>query len=71
MSCTRLKACFTKQQAAKALEQIKLGKQYRKEDRTYYCEECKAWHLTSMPAYTKPGKVILKFKDKFKKYTKK
>lgn len=42
------KKCFTKIEAQSALNHNKhSGKQYRKEQRMYYCEDCNAWHLTS------------------------
>ena len=31
-----------------ALSQCKRGKGHRQEIRLYYCNECKAWHLTKI-----------------------
>jgi len=42
------KECFRKRDAEIALKKVhKSSKNYRKECRTYYCEKCNAWHLTS------------------------
>lgn len=41
------KTCFTKHEADAALKRTRTGKQYRREQRAYYCRDCKAWHLTS------------------------
>lgn len=42
------KLSFTKKQSELAIKKAKKSsKQYRKECRNYYCEECNAWHLTS------------------------
>lgn len=45
MPCT--KTIFTKHEADAALKRNVTGKQYRREQRAYYCKECKGWHLTS------------------------
>lgn len=43
--CT--KVCFTKVEAQGALNNMtKHHRKYRREKRMYYCDKCKAWHLT-------------------------
>lgn len=44
---------FSKRQAMEVLNYCKKnrGKQYRKEERAYYCPDCNAWHLTKRKIY--------------------
>ncbi len=43
-----LKVRLSKKEAAAVIKlSPKIGKQYRKEKRAYYCANCNAWHLTS------------------------
>jgi hypothetical protein len=71
MNCSKVK--FTKREAQESLNFLSgIGKQFRKEKRTYYCKECNAWHLTSREDIeeVKAKNVRLKFKDKWKQYLK-
>lgn len=44
--CVKVK--LSKKEATIALKTFpRVGKQYRKEKRIYYCDHCNAWHLTS------------------------
>lgn len=53
MKCT--KVAFSKKIAGSTLKANKHHpKQYRKECRSYYCQQCNAWHLTSMENKTPP-----------------
>lgn len=64
------KKCFTKQQADKALERIKTGKQYRKEQRAYYCNYHGYWHLTSRPLEEEVENIKLSHFEKWKELLK-
>lgn len=62
------KVSLTLKEAKEALKIIKgCHKQYRKEQRYYYCSDHNAWHLTSMPDKIPPKKseVDLKHTDKW------
>jgi len=53
--CTKVQ--LTKKQAVEALRVLSnCRKQYRKEKRYYYCQDCNAWHLTSMADKVPPLK---------------
>lgn len=62
---------FDKKTAQTVLNDRKTkGKKWSREKRTYYCEECNAWHLTSMEEWEEPIKLEiteLKYANKWKK----
>lgn len=62
------KVCFTKKESENALKfKLKKGRQHSREKRNYYCEECNAWHLTSMEEFEPEiTEVELKFEQKWK-----
>lgn len=66
MACTKIR--FNKKEVQGALNTLRnKGRQYRKEKRYYQCDECGAWHLTSMDAqHQDPKPVKLAFRDKWK-----
>lgn len=45
MCCTKI--CLTKKEAESFIKHNYKSKPYRRELRTYYCEEHNAWHTTS------------------------
>jgi len=65
---------FSKQQALNALEKVKTkGRPWRKESRSYYCDSCGFWHLTSdakTPDITIIKPQTLSFSKKWKKILK-
>lgn len=64
------KRCFTKREADSVLKyDINKHERWRRECRTYYCEEHSAWHLTSQE-YVNP-KEVEELKSKYKKRWKK
>ena len=51
-------------------ERLNKGKKWSSEKRTYYCEECNAWHLTSIEEWEEPIQLEiteLKYANKWKK----
>ena len=45
MSCNKVK--LSKKEALSFIKKFCGTRQYRKEKRAYYCEECNNWHTTS------------------------
>ena len=66
------KKCFTKKEAESALNHVNKRNRWRRETRTYYCEEHGSWHLTSheLIDYTIPVNINLKYKKKWNKIMK-
>lgn len=61
------KECFRKRDAEIALKKVKKSsKNYRKECRTYYCEKCNAWHLTSKEEWIDVEDLKLLEEDRWK-----
>jgi hypothetical protein len=63
--CTKVR--YDKRDAQTALNNALVSKKKRrKEKRIYYCEACKAWHLTSKENEKKPDiQIAIKHKDKW------
>lgn len=61
------KICFTKVEAQSFLNTITHRKQYRKEQRKYYCGKCKAWHVTSQPQRDETLDIPIQFVDDWQK----
>ena len=72
MKCTKAKFRDKRSLETKVNILKKSGQWSRKDNssRNYYCEECKAWHMTSlMEEYTpalKPINIVVKFKKRWK-----
>lgn len=62
------KKCLTKSEAAAILKHNKHhSKQYRKEQRSYYCKDCNSWHLTSQEDLTETLEIKIINKKRWKK----
>lgn len=70
MSCTKSKFSDKRMIQTKLNKLQKSGHWNRKDktSRIYYCDECKAWHMTSMGSFDptiKPVDVTVKFKERW------
>lgn len=65
------KECFRKRDAELALKKVKKSsKNYRKECRTYYCETCNSWHLTSKEEWVDQEELDVLEKERWEKLLK-
>jgi hypothetical protein len=63
------KKCFRKKEARSVLKwNSKNGKQWRKETRSYECEECNCTHLTSLEEYVPLEEIASEYQESFKKF---
>lgn len=63
------KVCFSKIEAQAFLNNIHEHhrRKYRKEQRKYYCGNCKAWHVTSQPEREETLDIPIQFVEDWQK----